>query len=303
MFCVRQLFLLSLCFILKVITLNKKAGETPITHTRLRCIAPKLKIVDKYISDVLFLFPFSNYQTVRLNGQGTHKDKIRSFRWGMGHKGLGLGKVSAFLNSEWSLIFGAPLPGSPSLASVHIFWFHEKLRFLSKFSLHPSRIIALCRRSILTEICHGSVTYMPRTVRSRVLPILNIRHGCSTVTGFTNILLEGTCNTGRWNEHHAGPENQWPGTKALGTTIDCNEWLEKSWRRNGFKLSMRFHLSIILTITDWSQMLSCGSPAIRVDLCSDTNFSMAGITSLYSGSEGLFIKRNISMNVCAWESN
>ena len=66
MFCVRQLFLLSLCFILKVITLNTKAGETTITHTRLRCIALKLKIVDKYISDILFLFPFSNYQTVRL---------------------------------------------------------------------------------------------------------------------------------------------------------------------------------------------------------------------------------------------
>ena len=86
-----------------------------------RCIALKLKIVDKYISDILFLFPFSNYQTFRLDGQGTHKDKIRSFRWGMGQKGLGLGKVSAFLNFEWSLIFGAPLTGSPSLASVHIF--------------------------------------------------------------------------------------------------------------------------------------------------------------------------------------
>ena len=251
MFCVRQLFLLSLCFILKVITLNTKAGETPITHTRLRCIALKLKIVDKYISDILFVFPFSNYQTVRLNGQGTHKDKIRSLRWGMGHKGLGLGKVSDFLNSEWSLIFGAPLAGSPSLASVHIF----------------------CPLSCL----------LPKLDTTRRL-------------GF----LEGTWNTGRWNEHHAGPENQWPGTKALGTPID---WLEKSWRRNGFKLSMRFHLSRILTITDWSQMLSWGSPAIRVDLCSDTNFSMAGITSLYSGSEGLFIKRNISMNVCTWESN
>lgn len=81
------------------------------------------------------------------------------------------------------------------------------------------------------------------------------------------------------------------------------QWVtgQKSYRRNGLKLSTWFDFSKILTITDWSHMLSWGSPPIRVDLCSDTNFSMAGITSLYSGSEGLFIKRNIYMNVCTGE--
>ena len=83
MFCVRRLFRLNLCFILKVITLNTKLAkqqQQQQTLKRRRCIALKLKIVDKLISDILFLFPFSNYQTIRLNGQETHKDKIRSFR-------------------------------------------------------------------------------------------------------------------------------------------------------------------------------------------------------------------------------
>ena len=53
--------------------------------------------------------------------------------------------------------------------------FQQKTQvFKENIGLHPSRITALCRRSVLTEICHGSVTYMSRTVRSRVLLILTV---------------------------------------------------------------------------------------------------------------------------------